>query len=213
MARVGAPFPLVVLSPGAAGSGSNYGWLGEYLARSGFVVAGVSHYGESLRYGPETLDPSADTRLWSRPTDCTLAITEMLEHEAFQGAVDPTRIAAVGHSSGGAAAVALGGAVFDPAAMGNYCQSALARNDRWCQYGQAGGRDRPVAPEASQSYRNARVKAIVMLDPAVGPGYTPESLATVRVPVLVVGCRDNDFLLFTTACRALRRVAAERVTY
>ena len=36
-----------------------------------------------------------------------------------------------------------------------------------------------------------------MMDPAAGPGYSAGSLAEVRVPVLVIGSADNDFLPFT----------------
>ena len=42
-------FPVVLLSHGALGSASNYSWIAERLARAGFVVAGVSHFGESRR--------------------------------------------------------------------------------------------------------------------------------------------------------------------
>ena len=34
------------------------------------------------------------------------------------------------------------------------------------------------------------------MDPAAGPGYSAASLAQVRVPVLVIGSEDNDFLPF-----------------
>jgi len=94
-------FPLVVISHGASGSAPNYGWLTEYLARKGMIVLGVSHYGESWRYGPDAVDPSAVTRLWTRPQDCTFALSQILQERLFKGRVDPTRIAAIGHSSGG----------------------------------------------------------------------------------------------------------------
>jgi len=45
-------------------------------------------------------------------------------------------------------------------------------------------------------YRDARVGAIVALDPAAGPAHDAASLADVRVRVLVVGSKDNDFLPF-----------------
>ncbi|HTT40072.1 MAG TPA: alpha/beta fold hydrolase [Burkholderiales bacterium] len=196
LAAPSPPFPLVVLSHGASGSATNYAWLAEYLARSGFVVLGVSHYGESWRYRPDTVDPSAATRLWIRPHDCTFALSELLRHPAFERSVDATRVAAVGHSSGGATAFALGGAVFDPAALAEYCRSQSARNDRGCQYARERQELPPAPPEATQSYRDTRVKAIVALDPAAGPGYSEAALAEVRVPVLVIGCEHNDFLPF-----------------
>jgi predicted dienelactone hydrolase len=192
----GAPFPLVVMSHGASGSAANYSWLAEYLARDGVVVLGVSHYGESWIYGPESIDPEAVIRLWARPGDCTFAVTRLLMQEHFRGRVDAARVGALGHSSGGATALALGGAILDVAALWTYCRSAAGRADRGCQYARQSEGSPPVPAEANRSYRDARVIAIVALDPAAGPGHDAASLGHVTVPVLVVGSEDNDFLPF-----------------
>jgi len=53
--------------------------------------------------------------------------------------IDPDRIGALGHSSGGATVIALGGAVFDLQAMVRYCASEAARADP----GHRGSRSRP----------------------------------------------------------------------
>ncbi len=192
----GAPFPVVVLSHGAFGSARGYGWIAEYLARNGVIVLGVSHFGESWLYGSETVDRSAVLRLWVRPIDCTFALDQLVQHEDFREYVDTSRIGAVGHSSGGNTAIVLAGAVFDPAAMGSYCTSDAARGDRGCQYARELEEMPPMPPEASASYRDSRVRAVVAMDPAVGPGYSAESLARVSIPVLVIGSEDNDFLPF-----------------
>ncbi len=190
------PFPLIVMSHGALGAARDYGWIAEYLARRGFVVAGVSHFGESWIYGPDTIEPAAVTRLWMRPPDCSFAIDRILDHDDFTGRVDAARIGAIGHSSGGATAIALGGATFDPAALAAYCHSDAAAGDLGCKYGESTGVAVPAPAQASASYRDARVRAIVALDPAAGPGYSTASLAAVRVPVFVVGSVQNDFLPF-----------------
>ena len=190
----GAAFPIVVMSHGASGAAENYSWIADYLARHGVVVLGVSHHRESWLYGPETIDPGAVTRLWDRPGDCTFALTQLLMSGNFEGRVDPSRVGAIGHSSGGATVLALGGATLDPAALGAYCRSEAAAADRGCDYARQPGAPRPAPPEATRSYRDSRVIAIVALDPAAGPGHSAASLAEVRVPVLVVGSEDNDFL-------------------
>jgi predicted dienelactone hydrolase len=55
-----------------------------------------------------------------------------------------------------------------------------------------------IAPagEDAGSYRDQRVKAIVALDPALGPGHRAASLAAMTVPVHIVGAVANDFLPF-----------------
>ena len=190
------PFSLAVMSHGAFGSAPAYAWLAEYLARRGIVVLGVSHYGESSLYGVETVDPSAVTRLWVRPRDCTFALTQLLMNEDFDGRIDRARIAAIGHSSGGATVVALGGATFDPAALSAYCRSDDARADRGCLYARLLDTVPVPLRDATMSHQDSRITAIVVMDPAAGPGYSADSLAQVIVPVLVIGSEDNDFLPF-----------------
>jgi predicted dienelactone hydrolase len=196
VADTGAPFPLVVMSHGASGSAPNYAWIAEYLARHGVIVLGVSHYGESWLYGPETVDPSAVVRLWLRPADCTFAITQLLANADFETRIDRARIGALGHSSGGTTAIALGGATLDPTALSAYYRSDAGRLDRGREYARQDQSPSSAPAEATDSYRDSRIVAIVALDPAAGPGFSVASLAQVRTPVLVVGSENNDFLPF-----------------
>lgn len=189
-------FPVILLSHGAFGAARNYSWIAEYLARKGYIVAGVSHFGESWVYGPGTIDPVVASAPWLRPPDCTAALDFILDAASPAGAsADPDRIGALGHSSGGATVIALGGAVYDPASMDRYCRSKDSVNDKGCSYGDP-GTPPPHADEAILSYRDPRVRKIVALDPALGPGYTAPGLAGMTVPVLVVGAVGNDFLPF-----------------
>src|SRR5689334_15368604 len=50
-AVAGDKLPLILLSHGAMGAASNYSWIAEPLARHGYVVLGVSHFGESPVFG------------------------------------------------------------------------------------------------------------------------------------------------------------------
>jgi len=188
-----ARHPLVLLSHGAFGSARNYSWAAEHLARRGFVVVGVSHFRESPAYGPETIDPLFALQPWHRTRDCSFALDRVLAPDLFGQLVDPGRIGALGHSSGGATAIALGGARFDLAAMVRYCASVAARGDKGCAYASTGGPALSPPPESSADHRNDRIRAIVALDPALGPGHDP---AGVTVPVHLVGSVDNDFLPF-----------------
>ena len=188
------PAPLVVLSHGMRNSPRSYTWLAESLARCGLIVAGVSHYGGSPIYGAETVDPLAANRPWEPARDCSAALDFILAHPVFGGCADPARIGAVGHSSGGATVLALAGAVFDPAAMEEYCRSIDARRDRGCP--------EPASPAATRdgsagsSLRDPRVKAVAVLDPSLGPGHSAGSLARIKVPVRIVATVEGDFLPF-----------------
>lgn len=189
-------FPLIALSHGAGGSARNYAWLAEALARRGFVVLGISHYGESPIYGPETIDPKVLTQLWVRPADVSFGLRQILAQREFAGSLDSERIAAIGHSSGGATVVSLAGGIFDPGALARYCRSSLASDDRGCDYARGMTGIPPSPREASLSYRDPLVKAIVALDPAAGPGFSEATLADIDIPVLVVGAKQYDFFPF-----------------
>lgn len=120
-------YPLILLSHGALGAASNYAWIAEHLARSGYLVAGVSHYGESYVYGNDTIDPTSAAKPWLRPQDCSFVLDDLLGRPNFASRIDPSRIGALGHSSGGNTAIALGGAVFDAVAMQQYCLSEAGK--------------------------------------------------------------------------------------
>ena len=204
--------PVIALSHGAYGAASNYAWIAEHLARRGYLVMGVSHFGESYAYGPATIDPAAATRPWDRPVDVSFALDHVLSGTPFGERADQRRTGALGHSSGGATVLQLGGAIYDPAAMQRYCASDAALTDRGCDYGR--GAD-PAAPagQETRSYRDPRVKAIVALDPALGPGHRAASLAAITVPVHIVGAVDNDFLPFEShAARYARQIPGASLT-
>jgi predicted dienelactone hydrolase len=186
-------FAMILLSHGAFGSAGSYGWIAEHLARHGYLVCGVSHFGESPVYGPDTIDPRSVLEIEPRADDCTFAVDHMLGDSPLREHIDPARIGALGHSSGGATTVALASGVFDPAQMRRYCASDDARDDRGCAYGR--GTPPPVG-SSPRSHRDARVRAAVALDPALGPGFEASSLAAISIPFLVVGSVDNDFLPF-----------------
>ena len=114
----GGPYPVVVLSPGFAIGAGSYAWLAEHLASHGFVVAAPQH--------AESLDPQT---LWQatidRPRDVSAAL-DLVEHASapggrIAGLADLDRVAVVGHSYGGYAALAAAGARLDTAALLSAC--------------------------------------------------------------------------------------------
>jgi predicted dienelactone hydrolase len=193
------PFPVYVLSHGAFGAARNYSWLAEALARDGAVVSGVSHFGESFVYGIDTIDPTTVGNLSERVLDCSFALDELLDGSPWSNQVDAERVAALGHSSGGATAVALAGGAFDPAQMHTYCATADPTVDRGCAYEPPGpGATPPASATAGQVEQLAdpRVRAVVAMDPALGPGFDAASLQAIKTPCQFIGSVDNDFLPF-----------------
>lgn len=195
LADTAATHKVVVFSPGAMGSAAEYAWIGERLAASGFVVVGINPYGESRIYGKPSQDPRSTTLIWQRPQDVSAVLDRLAKQPLFQRAVDWNKVVAVGHSAGGQTAAMLAGARFDLKSLQAYCRSPASKDDLSCSY----GRDRAQAPEAfverfDGSYRDPRVGKLVLLDPALGSAVRADSLGAIRLPSLVVGAVDNDFI-------------------
>ena len=186
---------VVFFSPGAMGSAGEYAWLGESLAAAGLVVIGVNHFGESRVYGAGTQSLRSSALLWQRPQDISALLDRLATERLFQTPVEWNTVIAIGHSAGGQTAAMLAGARFDLHRLADYCTSEAARGDRSCNY----GGDRAQAPERfvelfNGQYRDARVRKLVLLDPALGAAAQRESLRSIRLPSLIVGATHNDFL-------------------
>ncbi len=117
--------PLVLFSHGLGGCGLQSTFLTEELARRGYVVAAPDHAdaatcgidGEALRLqNLRTEQPLLEPARWTDQTeigrlhDLRAAIAKVNGDTALARIADTTRIGAVGHSLGGYAALAMGGA-------------------------------------------------------------------------------------------------------
>ena len=117
--------PLVLFSHGLGGCGLQSTFLTEELARRGYVVAAPDHAdaatcgidGEALRLqNLRTEQPLLEPARWTEQSeigrlhDLRAAIAKVGSDPALARIADTTRVGAVGHSLGGYAALAMGGA-------------------------------------------------------------------------------------------------------
>ena len=189
-AVAGDKLPVILLSHGSMGAASNYSWIAEPLARHGYVVLGVSHFGESPAFGQATINPANVSHFGDRTHDINAALDFLIAKSAYASHIDPQRLGALGHSAGGATVLMLAGAEFSMADMRTYCAGARA-TDKGCLY--------PVgAPASDQTPAPSPlpIKAMVVMDPAAGPGFAEASLRALKTPALVIGSVDDDFLPF-----------------
>ncbi|MDB5526595.1 MAG: hypothetical protein JWM58_4358 [Rhizobium sp.] len=178
---VGNAHPLVVLSHGYGGSWRNLNWLAGELVHQGYVVAAPDHPGTT------TFDkfPAQAAKLWERPHDLSRVIDALTGDPSLAGAIEPARIAAIGHSLGGWTVTALGGARFSTDRFAQDCK--MHPIPRTCglsvELGIAQGHDNQLDGDLS----DARIGAIVSLDLGLARGFTPENLAAFPVPALIIG--------------------------
>ncbi|TIO08005.1 MAG: alpha/beta fold hydrolase [Mesorhizobium sp.] len=173
--------PLVVLSHGYGGSWRNLSWLAGELVHQGYVVAAPDHPGTT------TFDrrPSEAARLWERPHDLSRVIDELIGDTSLAGPIEPGRIAAIGHSLGGWTVAALAGARFSTDLFARDCKTHSS--PRACALSAELGIVPGAVAELDGDLTDVRIGAVVSLDLGLARGFTPESLAALHVPALVIG--------------------------
>jgi len=177
------PHPLIVLSHGYGGSWRNLAWLAAELVDAGYVVAAPDHPGTTTF---DMRKPDA-VELWKRPGDLSRTIDVLLDDPDLTGGVAFDRIAAIGHSLGGWTVVELAGGRFDAAKVTKNCMAEFS--PIYCRIFEALGigRDASSSAALAADLSDPRIRAIVTLDLGPGRGLTPESLAAIHVPVMVLG--------------------------
>ncbi len=175
-------FPLVLVSHGTGSSGLLHRQLAQALVGQGYVVGLLEH-----PHNNRDDDSWANTpqNLVARPRHLHLALDTLLHDAHLSPALYPGAVALIGHSMGGYAVLAAAGG--QPAAVGPADTPGLAI---------------PV-PAA-----DARVRALVLLAPAL-PWYAdPGSLREVRTPLLVLAAEKDEYLPPAHSEQAMRGVPA-----
>jgi len=189
-------YPLVLLSHGSTSVNLSLAWLGAYLARHGYIAAAVNHHGNTGAEGQ--LLSQGFMAPWERAGDLSALLDRMLADPKFGAHIDKSRVFAAGHSAGGATVIMLAGGQFSGDEMGKFCSSKAA--DTGC--GSREQIDKAIAEiaelrkhdpavqaslaRAAQSYRDERIRAVVAMAPAVGPGFTEATLRAVKTRVFIV---------------------------
>jgi predicted dienelactone hydrolase len=206
MATSPAGFPLIVISHGTGGSGLGMAWLGEALAKQGYIAAAVNHPGNNATE-PYTVEGFA--LRWERTRDLSEVITGMLADSEFGSHIDPNRIGAAGFSLGGYTMIEVACGVSDARGTVHYCDTN--RVD-----------DLPVNPEEyptlvedfrklirehpevlerpAESFRDSRVRSIFAMAPALGPAFPAAALKKITIPVeIVAGASDQNISIASGA--------------
>ena len=188
-------WPLVILSHGSGGNRFNQSALGETLARNGFIVAALEHPGDRTF---DDGDSGTARNLLHRPHDVRFILDALLgENSAFATVIDAERIAMVGHSAGGFTAVVVGGGRPNIGSLDHYCRENEATDLDTCPA------DRSLLPEDSiervyleggLSLADPRVRAAILMAPAIGLLFDGPALADVAIPVMLFWAGRDEIL-------------------
>ncbi len=181
----GRGLPLIVLSHGGAGSYAGHYDTALALARAGFVVAAISHAGDTNNDQSKVMMP------WRRPAQLSRLIDYMLLNWRERGAIDAGRIGAYGFSNGGFTVLVEAGGIPDLLKIDPYCTSNPT-HDLCTALAQAGVRSVSVLNIPSDAWKaDRRIKVIAAAAPAFGFTFDRPGLASVRIPVLLWRAADD----------------------
>ena len=169
----GTALPMIVMSHGAASS-----FLAHYdtaiaLADAGFVVVAVNHAGDNYA------DQSRSADIMDRPRQVARVIDHMLSAWDARAVLDAQRIGMFGYSAGGATTLSIIGGVADLTKVAPMCRDHAG--DYVCQLLARG--TGPAAAPSGTAVADDRIKAAVVVAPAIGFAFSPDGLKDVKVPV------------------------------
>lgn len=171
----GDHLPLIVMSHGTGG------WYGGHydtalaLAHAGFVVAALSHVGDTYE------DDSQAAHIERRPSQFKRVVDYMLTAWPDHDRLDPDRVGAFGFSAGGFTVLAAAGGTPDFTKIGPHVRA----HPDWFEAQLL--RKAGVAPETIQQpgaiERTPQIKAMVVAAPALGFTFAPNGLRNVTIPI------------------------------
>ncbi|PRB67610.1 prolyl oligopeptidase family serine peptidase [Arthrobacter sp. MYb213] len=180
------PAPVVVLSHGTGGAGEDLDWLASPLNDKGFLVASVDHPGNS--YNDEYL-VEGFSFAWERALDISLLLDYLVaEHD-----IDVHRIGAAGFSFGGYTVAALLGGRIDVNILDAMFRGFIPAPEvpefpdliKTLRSKYSDAELTSLAESGARSMTDPRVRAGLLLAPAIGRLLAPESLQQISAPVMV----------------------------
>jgi predicted dienelactone hydrolase len=197
-AIAGHGLPLIVMSHG------NGGWYGEHhdtaaaLARAGFVVAAVSHTGDTFD------DQSRATAMPDRPEHIHRLIDYMLADWPDHGRLDANRVGMFGFSSGGFTTLVSIGGVPDFTKVAAHVRDHPGYYDAQLIKRSGVSPDRFNMLPPSVWIHDPRIKAAVVAAPALGYTFGREGLRDIHIPVQLWRAEDDHILPHPDYAEAVR---------
>jgi len=192
---------LILISHGTGGTELNHHNLATRLARDGYLAAAVRHAGDNWQ---DRSLISSGRYFIERPLQLSRVLDALLASPDWGARIPTERIGAVGHSAGGYSALALTGAQADAQRSARHCRT-VQDDPGYCSLAKGGADSEAAGMHAAYaasaaapgarpvSVPDRRIRAVVTLAP-MAVVFTPESLASITVPVLVIMAEQDAVL-------------------
>ena len=192
----GRGLPLVLLSHGSGSSFMGHFDTAIALADAGYVVAAVTHTGDNH------VDQKRSVYIMDRPRQISRVIDHMLTSWEGRAAINVERVGMFGFSSGGFTTLVSVGGRPDFSRIGPVCQQHP--EDYACLL-VAKSRRAGIAPPPASPIQDERIKAAVVVAPALGFTFSPAELKDVTVPIQLWRAEDDLILPHPRYAEEVRR--------
>lgn len=176
---------IVFLSHGTGGNRFGLAWLAIALAKNGFIVIAIDHFGNTF----DTIIPEYFARYWDRPLDISFTLTKILEDNDLKKYIDPEKIAIAGFSFGGYTSLALAGANIDCEILKEKVNTSEGKKEFTADLAKL--TNEIDCSKVATSFKDKRIKAFIAMSPAIGLGFDSEKQIDITDPVLIIGA-GND---------------------
>ncbi len=183
--------PIVVISHGLGSDRTSFGYLAQYLARSGFVVVVPEHPGSNAAQLQALLSGRADTvtdprEFVDRPLDIKFVLDEVTRlqdsNTTLRGRLNLQQVGVVGQSFGGYTALALAGAKINFEQLNKDCPT-LRSSLNVSQLLQCLA---VRLPRTEYNLSDSRVKAVIAINPVSSSILGQTGLSEIKIPVMIV---------------------------
>jgi predicted dienelactone hydrolase len=188
-------YPVILMSHGWGGNFARMGWLSAGLVAKGAIVVAVNHPNSTT--GDTNNKKALDH--WTRAQDLSVALDYVLKDPEFSGIIDTSRIYATGFSYGGWTALSLGGLKGRRGGLDKFCHEGTEVSSHCRDILKAGITISEIdKAKWEASYKDPRIAAVAVIDPALTMGLSKSDLAQLDVPVLMIGLGEGESRLQAT---------------
>ena len=194
------PFPVILASHGLGGNIGALGWLTAGLAEAGALIISVNHPNSTTR----DFNLQEGLKHWTRTQDLRAALDWLAARPDLAAQADFSRVYAVGFSAGGWTALALGGLRADFQGYAAHCETAPT--SPWqCADLTRRGADLTTYSlrEWDASRKDARIRAVAAIDPALTYGLGSDHARDLVKRVLLIGLGTQETRLPSTDFSAM----------
>ena len=185
--------PLVVLAPGLNTDMNALLYVGKSLASHGYAVAALNFpftSADTITAAIEGTGAIPPANAWYRQPITVSALIDQVQ-QRWGTRVDTQRVGVLGQSLGGYTTTALAGATLDWPNLVKGCQQLDDPNTVVLNPAIVWQCQAPKRVVHQTSFRDARVKVAVAVNPVTNPIFSNRSMAQVSVPMLVIaGMKD-----------------------